>query len=134
LKKYNGDIKYNYDKKTAAQKVYEKIKKMIVNQEMLPGNPIVEVDFAKKLNISRTPVRVAIRHLQEDGLVELVSNKGSFVKSFSKNDIILSFEIVEALEGMAAYLVAEKYKSKNLVKSDLDNIGKLITKMDKDLC
>jgi len=107
---------------------------MIVNQEMLPGNPIVEVDFAKKLNISRTPVRVAIRHLQEDGLVELVSNKGSFVKSFSKNDIILSFEIVEALEGMAAYLVAEKYKSKNLVKSDLDNIGKLITKMDKDLC
>lgn len=134
MKKYNGDIKYNYDKKTAAQKVYEKIKKMIVNQEMLPGNPIVEVDFAKKLNISRTPVRVAIRHLQEDGLVELVSNKGSFVKSFSKNDIILSFEIVEALEGMAAYLVAEKYKSKNLVKSDLDNIGKLITKMDKDLC
>jgi len=120
-------------KKTAAQKAYEKIKKMIVNQEMLPGNPIVEVDFAKKLNISRTPIRVAIRHLQEDGLVELVSNKGAFVKSFSKNDIILSFEIVEALEGMAAYLVAEKYKSRNLLKSDLDNLEKLVLKMDKDL-
>ena len=129
----NQIIKYNYNKKTIAQKVYEKIKKMIVNQEILPGNPMVEADFAKKLNVSRTPVRVAIRYLQEDGLVELFSNKGAFVKSFSKNDIILSFEIIEALEGMAAYLVAEKYKSRNLVKSDLDNLEKLVIKMDEDL-
>lgn len=106
-------------KKTVAQKVYEKIKKMIVNQEMLPGDPIIEVVFAKKFNISRTPVRVAIRDLQEDGLVELVSNKGAFVKRFSKADIILSFEMLEALEGMAAYLVAEKYKSGNLIKTIL---------------
>jgi DNA-binding GntR family transcriptional regulator len=120
-------------KKTVAQKAYEKIKKMIINQEILPGTPIVEVNFAKKLNMSRTPIRVAIRHLQEDGLVELVSNKGAFVKILSKNDIILSFEMLEALEGMAAYLVAEKYKLRNLLKSDLDNLEKLAIKMDKDL-
>lgn len=133
LKKYNGDIKYNYDKKTIAQKDYEKIKKMIIRQKILPGNPIVEVDFAKKLNISRTPIKAAIRYLQEDGLVELVSNKGAFVKSFSKDDIIQSFEIIEALEGMAAYLVAEKYKSGNLIKNDFNNLKNLIKTIDKDL-
>jgi len=106
---------------------------MIVSKELLPGNPIGEVDFAKKLNISRTPIRAAIHILQDDGLVELVSNKGAYVKSFSKNDIILSYEIVEALEGMATYLVAEKYKSGYLLKSDLDNLKKLVIKMDKDL-
>ena len=120
-------------KKTIAQNAYEKIKKMIINQEILPGNPIVEVNFAEKLNISRTPIRAAIQQLQEDGLVELISNKGAFVKSFSKQDIILSFEILEALEGMAAYLVAEKYKSKNLRKSNLATLEKLVKKMNKDL-
>lgn len=117
----------------ASQNAYEKIKNMIVNRELLPGNPIGEVDFANKLNISRTPIRAAIHSLQDDGLVELVSNKGAYVKNLSKSEIILSYEIVEALEGMAAYLVAEKYKSRYLLKSDFDNLKKLVIKMDEDM-
>lgn len=120
-------------KKSATQNAYEKIKNMIINQELLPGQPIVEASFASKLNMSRTPIRAAIQLLQEDGLVELVLNKGTFVKSFTKNDIILCFEMVEALEGMATYLTTEKYKSGNLIKRDLIHLKKLIKKMDEAL-
>ena len=117
----------------ASQKAYKNIKKMIINGELLPGNPIGEVYFARKFNMSRTPIRTAINSLQDDGLVELISNKGAYVKNISKNEIILSYEIIEALEGMAAYLVAEKYKSGVLLKSNLDNLKKLVIKMDKYL-
>ncbi|MBZ4656516.1 MAG: hypothetical protein PWR27_2100 [Petroclostridium sp.] len=120
-------------KKSATQNAYEKIKNMIINQELLPGQPIVEVNFANKFNMSRTPIRAAIQLLQEDGLVELIPNKGTFVKSFTKNDIILCFEMVEALEGMATYLAAEKHKSGNLIKRDLNNLKKLVKKMDEAL-
>jgi DNA-binding GntR family transcriptional regulator len=41
--------------------------------------------------------------------------------------------MVEALEGMATYLVAEKYKSGNLVKRDISNLKKLVEKMDQAL-
>lgn len=120
-------------KKSATKKTYEEIKNMIMNQELLPGQPLIEKDFAIKLNISRTPLRAAIHLLQEDGLVELIPNKGTYVRNFSKNDIIFCFELVEALEGMAAYLIAEKYKSGYLIQSDFNNLKKLAKKMDESL-
>jgi len=119
--------------KTTTQDAYERIKNMIINQELLPGNPIVESNFADEFNISRTPIRAAIRLLKEDGLVELVPNKGTFVKSFTKNDIILCLEMAECLEGMATYLVAEKYKLGDLVKSNFNNLKKLEKKMNDAL-
>jgi DNA-binding GntR family transcriptional regulator len=112
---------------------YNKIKDMIINQELLPGQQIVESDFAQKLEVSRTPVRSALRLLSEDGLVEIVPNKGTFVKSFTKNDVIYCFEMAEALEGMAAFLLAEQYKAGNVDKSNLSALERLLFHMEESL-
>lgn len=95
-------------KESTTQKAYEALREMIASRELQPGQQIVEMTIAGKLGISRTPVREAIRRLQEDGLVEIIHNRGAFLRHMSKNDVVMGYEMGEALEGMVAYLMAER--------------------------
>jgi DNA-binding GntR family transcriptional regulator len=85
------------------------IKQKIVNQDLNQGDPIVEHKLATEFEMSRTPIREAIRMLNADGLIEIVPRKGTYVKLFKVKDLIKLYEMAEALEGMVAFLVAEKY-------------------------
>ncbi len=58
--------------------VYETLKKKIMEGELPSNTPLVEEKLAKEFQMSRTPIREAIRHLVQDGLVEFFSEKGSF--------------------------------------------------------
>jgi len=95
---------------------------MIVSQELLPGYPLVESTFVQMLGVSRTPIRNAIQLLQKDGLVEVIANKGAFVKLITQNEILWCFQYCEALEGMSAYLVTEKYNKGEITRDCLKTI------------
>ena len=58
----------------------------------------MEVQLAEELGVSRTPVREAIRQLEQEGLVELVPRKGGYVTDISMSDLADVFEIRYALE------------------------------------
>lgn len=120
-------------RKGATARAYDRIKQMIISQELLPGQQIVEANFAKRFNMSRTPIRSAVRLLEEDGLVEIVPNKGAFVRTFTKHDIIACFEMAEALEGMAAFLLAEKCRLGYVGRRDLQKLEKLTREMEESL-
>lgn len=98
----------NSEKMKAKDFAYDKIKNMIVTNELAPGELISENALAKTLGISRTPIREAIFILEAEGFINTIPNKGSVVVKFDMEDIIEFMQIREALEGIAARIAADR--------------------------
>lgn len=88
-------------------KVYESLKRRIIDCELVPGLPINEAEFADELGVSKTPVREALRQLERDGFVENVPGRGSTISHLTPLDIREILEIREIIETGAAKHVAQ---------------------------
>jgi DNA-binding GntR family transcriptional regulator len=86
--------------------VYARIAHAISENELRPGQRLVEDDLAAVLGVSRAPIRDALRALERDGLVESRPRRGKFVTSVSARDAAEVYSLRAALEGMACYLAA----------------------------
>src|SRR5258706_16312907 len=80
---------------------------MIVDGLIAPGARVSELLLVEKLGISRTPARIALVQLRNEGLLEALPTGGFVVASFSELDILEAIEIRGTLEGMAARYAAE---------------------------
>ncbi len=101
-------------KRKLNQKAYDDIRRRILEGEILPSSPISEYQLAADLNVSRTPVREAIKRLEEEGLLWSIPNRGTFVTEISAHDIIEIYQVREGLEGMASRLAAEQMSEKDI--------------------
>jgi DNA-binding GntR family transcriptional regulator len=68
-----------YKRRQISQEIYEEIKKMILSGKLKKGRRLVEEKLANQLNVSRNPVRTAIRQLRKEGLVTWKFRKGTYV-------------------------------------------------------
>ena len=82
--------------------VYQQIRGMIISGDLEAGSRIKQVHVAKTLNVSQTPVREAIRMLEQDGWLVNDFHKGCIVKEITLRDIIDAYEVREVIEGMLA--------------------------------
>ena len=82
--------------------VYDEIKSLIMNKKLIPGQRLPEISIAKQLNVSRTPVREALRRLVNEGLVVLIPNGGARLASPSVQEIQDAFELRVYLECLSA--------------------------------
>ena len=98
------------------QRAYDEISRWIVQGVLKQGQPLIETELAERLNISRTPIREALRELEKEGLVEIYPRRGTFVTKLTLKEIQELFEIREALEGMAARLCAKRITEEELQK------------------
>ncbi len=92
-------------------KAYTQLRDLIVDGRLAPGTRIVEVDLAARLGVSRTPIRDALRLLQQEGFVT-ASSPGGFkarliVAPLTKEDAEELYGIVGRMEGWAAHLTAQ---------------------------
>lgn len=85
---------------------YQKIKRMILDMQLLPGSSLTEMGLIETLEMSRTPIREALYRLQQEKFVELMPRKGWFVSEIKLQDIQQLFVIREALEGIATHQAA----------------------------
>ena len=97
-------------------RIFDLLRDRILNDEYEDGQKLNEVNLAKELHISRTPVREAFKQLELEGLVQSVPNKGVYVKGFSPRDIDDMFEIRLALEGLAIQLAIDRMDEEHLMK------------------
>ena len=67
--------------------VYRALRGAISRGELLPGARLIEADLATQLQVSRAPVREALRMLSQEGLVAATPNRGAFVARLSLQDI-----------------------------------------------
>ena len=68
------NLKLKTKKKSLTDVAFEEIKELILNEEIEPGEIVSENQLAEYLNMSRTPIREAIRRLEADGI--LISRQG----------------------------------------------------------
>ena len=97
-------------------KIFTVLRDKILNEEYTQGQKLNEVALSKELNISRTPIREALKQLELEGLVKSIPNKGVYVLGFSHRDIDDMLEIRYALEGLAIQLAIERINDEELEK------------------
>jgi DNA-binding GntR family transcriptional regulator len=91
-----------------ADRAFFAIRDMIVTLELPPGAVLHEAKLMAELGVGRTPVREAVRMLEQAKLVEVYPRRGVFVTSVNISDPASLSEVREVLEGHAARLAAER--------------------------
>jgi DNA-binding GntR family transcriptional regulator len=89
-------------------RAYEILKQRIVGGQYKPGSQLKEIPIAKELDLSRTPVRAALKRLVEDGLAIADLGRGVYVAAWTDWDVHEIFELRLLLEPYAAQLAAER--------------------------
>jgi len=92
---------------TMMEAAYETIKNAILTGYFSQGSQLIEADLIREMNISRTPVREALRKLEQEGIVVCKPYKGAFVNTITKDHAQEIYRVQAVLEGLAAKLVAE---------------------------
>jgi GntR family transcriptional regulator, vanillate catabolism transcriptional regulator len=85
-----------------------RLTELLLSGEFLPGERMAEVPLALRLNVSRTPLRLALLSLERDGLLEKHPSRGFVVRAFRLEDIYDAIEMRAVMEGTAARFAAER--------------------------
>jgi DNA-binding GntR family transcriptional regulator len=88
--------------------LYERILDTILEGEHAPGEPLVEAVIAQRFGVSRTPVREALRRLEQDGLLRR-ADRGMVVRERSPEEILDIYEARIVLESSAARAAAQRH-------------------------
>lgn len=95
-------------KRSLSDLVFEEIERLILDGVLKPGEPVNEKAFSDHNGLSRAPIREACRKLEQAGLVEIVVNRGVFVKRISRRTAAELCDIRLVLATHAARLAAER--------------------------
>ncbi len=94
--------------KASSEEIVQILEDDILNGRLPPGTKLDEQALANRFNVSRTPVREAIRELSANNLVEVRRNLGATVKTLTAAEVIDMFLVLAELEGLAARLCARR--------------------------
>lgn len=115
------------DHTALGDKVYEILKRKILERELRPGDKVFVDEVAQQLGVSRTPVKDALNRLALEGLIEKVARRGTFVSRLSVQDADELFDLRLILELYAAEQVLEKDKTRAL----LNEMKRCIAEIDR---
>src|SRR5579864_4950577 len=97
-----SDLKVDRNAKTLRELTLEKLREAIVQGYFRPGARLVERTLCDELGVSRTVVREVLRHLETEGLVEIVARQGPIVARLDPEQVQEIYEIRALLESEAA--------------------------------
>lgn len=92
---------------SVAQEVRERIQAAIMTGFLKPGEPLVQEDLCRRLQVSRQPVRMALKQLESEGLLSVRGRNGGYmVRVYSEEEIAENYDLRKLLEGRAAHAAA----------------------------
>ena len=98
--------------------IYQQIRNQVVTAiasgELKPGERLMELQLAAKLGVSRTPIREAIRMLEQEGLAVTIPRKGAEVAKMTEKDMEDVLQVREALDELAASVACEQISEEQL--------------------
>jgi DNA-binding GntR family transcriptional regulator len=97
-----------------ADAVFDALKQRILGFELQPGESLTELGIAEEMQVSRTPIREALRRLEHEQLVQIIPRKGAIVTGISEEDIREVYLIRQALEGICTRRTTEMISQSNL--------------------
>lgn len=112
--------------------IQEKIEEMILEGEFSPGQRLNEMAIAQTFGVSRSPVREACRKLEQAGLVEIINNRGMFVRSVDLEQALNIYDIRGALGELAGTLLVHHSTPDDLeaLRCRIDDMSASIEKDD----
>ncbi len=116
----------NAQRGSAVDIAYWTLRDAIRSGAIRPGERLVTLEFAAALNMSRTPVREALRRLEAERLVENRPGRGLMATTIMLDDLIEIFEIRGVLEGLAARRAAQR-----MGLAELNALANLIARMEE---
>ncbi len=106
---------------TTVEQMVRAIADMIVTGSIQPGEKLEEIALAARFDVSRTPVREALRELGAMGLVEREPNRSAVVTTVTEAYLHSMFEVMAELEGICAGLSAERMTVEERTALDIDH-------------
>ena len=98
------------------EQVAQRLRQMLVENQIAPGAKLNERELSEVLQVSRTPLREAIKMLAAEGLVELLPNRGAIAVELSEDDVLNTFEMMAGLEAMSGELAAQRITDAELAE------------------
>ena len=100
-------IGYHAEKQLSAkERAFQQIQEWIIDGTLLPGEKINDMDLAKAINISRTPVREALQMLNQQGFVTMKPGVATYVNESNPDDLNQLLPPLAALQSLASELAA----------------------------
>ncbi len=96
--------------------VFNTLREAILKGDLLPGERLMEIALANQLGVSRTPIREAIRMLEQEGLAITIPRKGAIVAGMSQTEMEEVLEIREALEQLSVQVACDKIDETQLAE------------------
>lgn len=109
-----------------AELVYAALRADILNNRYRPGQRLSEERIAQELEVSRTPVREALKRLHAEGLVEITPHRGAVVRDPSGEELAELSTVREVLEGLACRLAA-----RSISNIELYTLERLMAEMEQ---
>ena len=121
--------------------VFNTLRRAILKGELKPGERLMEIALAERLGVSRTPIREAMRKLEQEGLVVMVPRRGAQVANITEKDLNDVLDVRIALENMAIekacqYMTGEEMDSLREAVENFENMieeGNLIELAEADV-
>jgi DNA-binding GntR family transcriptional regulator len=106
--------------------VTDRLRNLIVDGTLAPGQRLLQTSLSEQLGVSRTPLREALRVLQNEGFVEFVDgNKTLAVVDLSAEELVAAYQLREVVDGLAARLAATRGISSAMAKRLHDVIAQM---------
>ena len=105
------------------------LREMLLRGDFQPGERLSELPLVARLGVSRTPIRLALDRLANEGLLEVVPSGGFVVREFTVSDIWDAIEMRGVLEGTAARLAAERladHRDLNILRRYRDEMDAIV--------
>ena len=106
--------------------VFNTLREAILKGDLKPGERLMELQLASKLGVSRTPIREAIRMLEQEGLAVTTPRKGAEVAKMTLKDMEDVLEIRDALDELAVHIACQKITDEQL--KQLEDVKELFEK------
>ncbi len=101
-----------------SREAYEALRQAIVGAEIAAGEVVNEGEWADRLGMSRTPIREALSRLVQEGLVERVPNRGTFVREASLEDLREIYQLRTVLEALAAEEAVQRLTDMEILETE----------------
>lgn len=96
--------------------VMVRLREMLIEGRIEPGAKLNERELSLRLQVSRTPLREAIKLLGAEGLVDLIPNRGAVAVKLTETDVLQLFEMLAGLEAMSGELAAQRISTMQLAE------------------
>jgi DNA-binding GntR family transcriptional regulator len=105
------------------------VREAIISGKLKPGDRLVESQLADQMQISRFPIREALRYLEKEGLVKNIPFKGTYVSKFTEQDMEEVFSLRGAIEGLALQILINRIDDEKL-----ETLEAIIRDMETSAC